>query len=192
MLAIVPLILSLASYSLIYGEFADSNFYVALNHALQTVAASAVIFAGLYVFPKKYYLAIWHRAFCEVVVNLESLCAKICRGEANEITIFSGIIVMERYSKMLPRQVKYYSILRITLLVYELILTMSYLLSFQKQLRMEYVKVLHKYLAQLSAVCINKKVIVITQQERSLFKETHELRILHQLILSWNYLCQHQ
>lgn len=192
MLAIVPLILSLASYSLIYGEFADSNFYVALNHALETLAATAVIFAGLYIFPKSYYLAIWRRAFCEVVVNLESLSAKICRGEVKDIAIFSGIIVMERYSKMLSRRIKYYSILRITLLVYELVLTMSYLLSFQKQLRMEYVKVLHKYLVLLREGCVNKQMIVITPQERRQFNETHELKTLYQLILSWNYLCQHQ
>lgn len=190
MLAIVPLILSLGSYSLTYGTFADSNFYIALNHGLETLAATAVIFAGLYVFPKSYYLAIWQRAFNDVLVNLEILSAKICRGEVKDVTIFSGIIVMERYSKMLPKQIKYYSVLRITLLVYELILTMSYLVSFQKQLHMEYVKVFHKYIALLNEASRKKQKIVITPQERGLFKETHELRVLYQLILSWNYLCQ--
>ncbi|WP_204282246.1 hypothetical protein, partial [Serratia marcescens] len=47
----------------------------------------------------------------EVITGLESLSAKICKGEVKTIAIFSGIIVMERYSKMLPRNIKCYSIL---------------------------------------------------------------------------------
>jgi hypothetical protein len=34
-----------------------------------------------------------------------------------------------------------------------------------------------------------REVIVINPQELALFNETHELRILYQLILSWNYVC---
>lgn len=188
-LVIVPIMLSLASYSLIYGPMADSNFYIAINHALQTLAAMVVMFAGLVIFPKTYYFAIWRRAFYEVVNNLEILSAKLCRGEVKSIAIFSGIITMERYSKMLPRNIKCFSILKITLLTFELILTMSYLLSFQKQLRIEYVRVLHQYLARLNEACKKQQAIVLTKQERTAFKETHELRILYQLILSWNYLC---
>ncbi|WBV65820.1 hypothetical protein PGH44_15715 [Legionella pneumophila] len=56
MLVIVPLMLSLASYSLIYGVEADSNFYIAINNALYTLAAMAVIFAGLFIFPKSIIL----------------------------------------------------------------------------------------------------------------------------------------
>ncbi|HAU1151997.1 TPA: FUSC family protein [Legionella pneumophila] len=189
MLVIVPLMLSLASYSLIYGVEADSNFYIAINNALYTLAAMAVIFAGLFLFPKKYYFDIWERAFFEVITGLESLSAKICKGEVKTIAIFSGIIVMERYSKMLPRNIKCYSILKITMLSFDLILTMSYLLSFQKQLRREYVIVLHHYLERLCKACKARQPVILSDQELPAFKETHELEVLYQLILSWNYLC---
>lgn len=189
MLVIVPLILSLASYSLIYGVEADSNFYLAINNALYTLAATVVIFSGLFLFPKRYYFEIWERAFFEVITGLESLSAKICKGEVKTIAIFSGIIVMERYAKMLPKNIKCYSILKITILTFELILTMSYLLSFQKQLRKEYVVVLNHYLARLCNACKSRQPVLLSRQELSAFNETHELRILYQLILSWNYLC---
>ncbi len=189
MLVIVPLMLSLASYSLIYGLDADSNFYVAVNNALQTIAATVVIFAGLSIFPKSYYFEIWFSAFREVITNLETLSGKFCKGEVETIAIFPGIITMERYAKMLPKKIKCYSVLKITLLAFELILTMSYLLSFQKQLHIEYVAILHKYIARLAKASKTRQPVVLTQQELSAFKETHELRLLYQLILSWNYLC---
>lgn len=188
-LVIVPLMLSLASYSLIYGPTADSNFYIAVNHALQTLAAMVIMFAGLVIFPKTYYFAIWRRAFFEVIANLEVVSAKLCQGEIKTIAIFPGIIVMERYSKMLPRDNKSFSSLKITLLTFELILTMSYLFSFQKQLRIEYVKVLHHYIAKLNEACKKRQVVVLKRQDYSAFNETHELRVLYRLILSWNYLC---
>ncbi|MCC5015842.1 MULTISPECIES: FUSC family protein [Legionella] len=189
MLVIVPLMLSLASYSLIYGLDADSNFYIAVNNALQTIAATVVIFAGLSIFPKSYYFEIWFSAFREVITNLETLSGKLCKGEVETIAIFPGIITMERYAKMLPKKIKCFSVLKITLLAFELILTMSYLLSFQKQLRIEYVAVLHTYLARLAEASKNRQPVILTQQELPAFNETHELRLLYQLILSWNYLC---
>lgn len=189
MLPVVPLILGLAGYSLIYGNMND-NFYVALNHALETLAALIVMVAGLLIFPKTYYLAIWRKAFCEVVFNLEMLTAKICEGEVKHVAIFSGIVVMERYSKMLPKEKKSYTILKITLLTFELVVSMSYLVTFEKQLRVGYMRVLHQYLIRLCEACKKREPIVITQQELAVFNETHELWVMYKLILSWNYLCK--
>lgn len=188
MLPLVPLILSLAVYSLIYVN-SDSNFYIALNHVLQTIVAMLVIFLGLYIFPKTYYLSIWRRAFCQVVDNLEILSKKMCEEEVKTIPIFSGIIVMERYSKMLSKNMKYYSILKITLLAFELIMSISYLVSFQKKIKIQYIKIFHHYLVILRNACSKKEIIVIKPQEVALFNETHELRVLYRLILSWNYVC---
>ena len=188
MLAIVPVILGLASYSLIYvGQ--DSNFYIALNHALETVVATAVMAAALYLFPNTYYLVIWRRAFCEVIAHLEMICAKICKGELTTIGIIPGIVMMQRYSKMLPREKKSYSLLKITLLTFELGISMSYYISFEKQLRVEYVRVLHSYLVRLCEACKNQEPVVLTKQEVVVFNVTHELWLIYQLILSWNYLC---
>ena len=188
MLALVPLILSLAVYSLIY-ENADSNLYIALNHMLQTLVAMVLIFIGLYLFPKRYYLAIWHRAFKEVLLKLEYLTAEISTDEIKIIPIFSGIIVMQRYCTMLSRTMKYYSVLKITLLTFELITTLSYFLSFKKTIKMQYIKVLNQYLKRMLRACKKKKTIVLSPQEITLLHQTHSLKIVYQLIMSWNYLC---
>ncbi|CEG56130.1 hypothetical protein [Legionella fallonii] len=188
MLALVPLILSLAVYSLIYVN-ADSNFYIALNNTLHTLAAMVLMLVGLYMFPKIYYLSIWRRAFCDVVTHLEILTEKICREEVNTIPIFSGIIVMERHCKMLSRKMKYFSILKITLLAFELIMSISYLVSFQKNIKIQYIRLFHHYLVIMRDAVRMKDPVFIDPKELPLFNETHELKILHQLILSWNYVC---
>ncbi|KTD76505.1 hypothetical protein [Legionella waltersii] len=189
MLAIVPLMLSLASYSLIYGTDADSNFYIACNHALQTLMAMVVIFAGLYFFPNKYYYDIWMRAKIEVVNELTNLSKKIAEGEVKTIPIFPSIILMERYSKMLPKHLKTYSILRITLLSYQLVLTMSYLFSFQDQIPKEKILRLHNNLERLAIACKEGRAVVLTPSDQLALRETHELHLLYRLMLSWNYLC---
>lgn len=192
MLVVVPLILSVASYSLIYGSHTEGNFYVALNHALLTLAATLVTFIALYLFPQKCYFVIWRRAFCDVIANLESFSLKIINQEAKTVVISSGTIMMARYAKMLPRWMKYLTILRLTMLAFELVMGMSYLFSFQKQIKMAYVVVLHTYLAKFSEACKKHKPLILKPQELSAFNETHELKTLYKLILSWNYLCAHQ
>lgn len=191
MFVAAPLILSLASYSLIYGN-SNSNFYIALNHALQTIVATIIILVGLYMFPKTYYLTIWRRAFHDVLVNLEAITARICKEDVKTIPIFSGIIMMERHSRMLSKQMRCYSILKITLLSFELIMSMSYLITFQKQIKIQYIVVLHKYLLALSEVCLKQLPVNIAAHELAVMNETHELRTLYQIILSWNYLCLDQ
>ena len=188
MLILVPLILSLAVYSLIYKN-ADDNFYIALNHVLETLVAMVLILIGLYLFPKTYYLAIWRRAFLDVLVKLELLTQQIAEGEIKTMPIFSGIIVMKRYSKMLSRTMKYYSILKITLLAFELIMSLSYLLSFRRTIKTQYIKIFNQYLKLMVDACRKKQVVLMNSNDLILLKQTHELRTLHQLILSWNYLC---
>jgi hypothetical protein len=105
------------------------------------------------------------------------------------VPIIPGTVIMERYAKMLSRRDKYFSVLKITLLSLDLVMAMSYLVSFRKQLRTPYIIVLHKYLVLLKEHCFERKVVFIAEHERSVFQETYELRTLYQLINSWNYLC---
>lgn len=188
MFVAVPVILSLGSYSLIYGS-AGSNFYVGLNHLLQTLTATIITFTGLYLFPRRYYLKIWYRAFCNVLCMLENISGKICNAEIDSLPIFNGIIIMERYSKMLNRKMKYFSILKITLIAFDLIMAMSYMLSFQKQLRQQYMYVVHHQLQLLAKACKNKQPIALTEHHVLVLHETNVLRKIHNLIVSWNYLC---
>ena len=188
MLPLVPLMLGLASYSLIYVN-RDVNFYIALNHLLITLYALLVICFALFIFPKYYYYKIWRNAFYDVLVNMAGFCEQLCTEEVKTVKIFSGIIMMERYSKMLPRNLKIYSILKITLLTFELVLSMSYFLSFEKEIRIEYIKTMRKFLLQLCDACKSRRQLVITPQDAKVFSVTHQLQVLYRLILSWNYLC---
>ena len=188
MLALVPLILSLAVYSLIYDN-ADSNFYIALNNILKTLAAMVLIFIALYLFPKKYYFKIWQRAFIDVLTKLEFLSAQLARKESKTVPIFAGVIVMERYSKMLSRSMNYYSVLKITLLAYELILFLSYLFTFRKKIETDEINAFNFYLKLVLESCKNKQAVLLTAQDLILLKQSRELKTLSQLILSWNYLC---
>ncbi|MBX9598316.1 MAG: hypothetical protein K2X04_07055 [Burkholderiales bacterium] len=188
MLVPVPLILSLAAYSMTYGD-TNSNFYIALNHSLQTFVAMLLVFAGLFLFPKTYYLSIWRRGFYNALSSMETVTFAISHNRDIDVPIIPGTVIMERYAKMISRRDKYFSVLKITLLSLDLVMAMSYLVSFRKQLRTPYIVVLHKYLVLLKEHCFERKMIFIAEHERSVFQETYELRTLYQLINSWNYLC---
>lgn len=192
MVLVVPTTLGLGCYSLIYRSYPNSNFYIALNHSLLTLAATAVVFLALFLFPQKYYFFIWRRAFFEVIDGLEAFSYKIIHEKIDAIPISNGMIIMSRYSKMLPRRMPTHTVLRLTLLTFDLVMTMSYLLSFQKQLKMGYVVALHQHLATLNEACKKNQPVLLLPNELQKFDETHELRVLYKLILSWNYLCAHQ
>jgi hypothetical protein len=189
MFVAAPIILSLAVYSLIYKN-ADSNLYIALNNALETLVATLVILVGLYTFPKTYYLRIWQKAFFTVIQTLTTLSEKIHNDELKGLPIISGIITMDRYSMMLSRTFNYYSVLRITRLSFELIMGMSYLFSFKKQLRAPYILALNQYLLRFATACKQNQPLLLSAHDSALLKETHELKSLYRLILSWNYLCR--
>ena len=183
-----PIILSLASYSLNYGS-SDSNFYIAINHAMQTLLATSLVMSALLFFPRLYYLWIWRNGFYDVLTRIEELTGKITNGIEVEVPIIPGTIVMDRYSRMLSRRMKVFSILKITLLTLDLVMAVSYLVSFQKQLRAPYIAFLHRYVLLLKESCKLKRPLMIKANEEVIFRETHELRTLHAIILSWNYLC---
>ncbi len=183
-----PIILSLGAYSLIYG-LNDSNFYIALNHALQTIVAMIIVFIGLLFFPKYYYFCIWRNGFDDVLTKIEELTAQISQGNHITIPIIPGTIIMERYSKMLSSRTKKFSILKITLLSFDLVMSVSYLASFQNQLRAPYIIFLHRYILALKEAYKKRMPLSINEHDLQIFNETHELKVLHQLILSWNYLC---
>jgi|GEM_PF-2170791 len=184
-----PLILSLATYSLIYGNN-NSNFYLALNHTLETIIAMCIVMVALLFFPRLYYQWIWRNGFYDVLAQVEELTGRISNGEQVQVPIISGTIIMDRYSKMLSRRcLKVFSILKITLLTLDLVMAVSYLVSFQKQLRAPYIAFLHRHVLLLKEACKLKKPVVIKDNELSVFRETHELRTLHHIICSWNYLC---
>jgi len=189
MILVVPAMLGLGSYSLIYVGHRDSNFYVALNHSLNTLSAMGVMFLALFLFPQKYYFFIWRRAFLEVIDHMEDFFRRALNEEAKTVPIFPGVIMMQRYAQMLSRKMKYYTIVRITMLTFELVMGMSYILSFQKHMKMGYVRVFHEYLVTFNEACKKYQPVILTPWDFKALQLTYELRLMHKLILSWNYLC---
>ena len=183
-----PLILSIAIYSLIYNN-SNSSFYIALNHAMETLVAMLIMFAGLVLFPKIYYLATWRRAFFDVLNDLERISAQIFYNEIDDLPITPGIIIMERYSRMLSRKMKYFSVLKITLLSFTLVTALSYVSTFRTQLQLNFLEVFHSYVKRLRHACHAKEILLLTPLDISELQKTYELRTLHKLILSWNNLC---
>lgn len=183
-----PLILSLASYSLIYGN-TNSGFYAALNHALISIVALTIAMSGLILFPRRYYFWIWRNAFTQALIKVSNYVGQIQNGTHTVVPIIPDTIVMEKYAKMLMPKMKIYSVLKITILTMDLVMSLSYLVAFQNQLRAPYIEFLHRQLKALIKSCLQKQPLNISSQDQKIFHETHELRSLMSLISSWNYLC---
>jgi hypothetical protein len=179
---------SLAAYSLIYGN-RDSNFYIAVNHAMQSFVATALICSGLLFFPKIYYYLSWRRGFLNVLSELEVMTEVLSRGENLTIKVISGTLVMDRFAKMLPRKMAYYSVLKINLICLDLVMSISYLSTFQKQIRLPYIALLHRYILLLKESCKKRIPVIIPANDHHLFDETYELHLIYQLMKSWNNLC---
>jgi hypothetical protein len=190
LLPAAPLILGLASYSLLYVDVdRTSSLYAALNHSMQIFFALSVVLLGLLVFPKSFYYAIWRRAFCDVMNQLASITENIIKNETRTISISTGIIMMERYAMMLPKDKKCFRRLKITRLTSQLVFSMSYLLTFRQLLNIDSMRRMHHYFVILSDVCKTDQPIAITENEKAHFYETKELEVMYRLILSWNSLC---
>lgn len=184
----VPLILSLAAYSLLYSA-SDNNFYIALNHSLQSFVAMLVVMVGLVLFPRSYYLWIWRKSLQQLLSKVSEYTAQISRGESVEIPIIQGTIMLQRYALMLSPRMRIFSILKITLLAMDLVMSLAYLEAFQKQLQAPYIVFLQRYVALLSNACLTWQALPIPLHDVQIFQETHELRTVYHLIKSWNYLC---
>lgn len=184
----VPLILCLATYSLLYGA-SNTNFYMMINHALESLVAMLVVMIGLMFFPRRYYLWIWCRAFHEVILLVRNYVAQVADGNEVTVTVVSGLVVMRRYSCMLKRNMSTYSVLKITLLSLDLVMSISYISMFHKQLRVEYIRFLAHKLNEFEIACQKKEQYLISNSDKKIFQETHELRTLYKIILSWNKLC---
>jgi hypothetical protein len=188
MMAVAPIILSLGAYSLLYGN-TDGNFIIALNNMLKSVLAGFIIFSGLYIFPKKFYFVIWKKAFCDVLLTLDLLAEKIKKNEVKDVPVFKGFMIMGRYSKMVSKKVKHYSILRMTILALHLVMEVSYLSLFKKTINKEYIFLLQYYSKILLKQCKKDKSVQLAEKDKNQLSEIEELKTIRQLIMSWNYLC---
>ena len=84
---------------------------------------------------------------------------------------------------------KYFSVLKITLLSFTLVTALSYVSTFRTQLQLNFLEVFHSYVKRLRHACHAKEILLLTPLDISELQKTYELRTLHKLILSWNNLC---
>lgn len=188
LLPTVPLILSLASYSMIYNPD-DANMGLALRHGLISIVALLIMFGGLILFPKRYYLAIWRRAFSNLISHFTELASQLCENKAITVPVLPGIVIMERYSRMLSKRLKVYSVMKITLLTFELMMIFAYIAAFETHLDARARQCLHKYMGALKDALKQQQAVRFDPVDLAHLQDIDELNSLYRLILSWNYLC---
>ena len=184
----VPIVFSLAAYSLLYAPH-DRDFYVALNHGIVTLVALVVVFSGLISFPHRYYWKIWHRALSKVLENVEHSMTRLFQGEPLTVPVMSSTIILERYSRMVFRHKNYFSILKITLYAFQLVMALSYSATFQQRLNQDLQALFLKYLGELRQSFQDQQRVLINTVDVPTFLATQELKTLYGLMRSWNYVC---
>ncbi len=120
----IPIVLSLAIYSLVYGEV-NTDFYVALNNGCITFLAMCIIIACLVLFPRRYYVNIWRRSYILLLMQIRDNLKKIAKNKEIGVIVQGHLIQMMKYAPMganqlFSKRVPLFSIFRINLLVNEL------------------------------------------------------------------------
>jgi hypothetical protein len=183
-----PIILSLAMYSLTYGN-TNTNFYIALNHSIITFIAMLIVMSGLLLFPRKYYFKIWQQAYVLLLGEIISKVELINRNETVTLKIIDSIQIMKKYTTMLNRRMPIFSICKITLLSFDMVMSLSYLVEFSKHLNSDHIIKYENTLRDLHEAVKKNSKLEIKQAYIEQSEVTHELHSIYQMILSWNYIC---
>ena len=180
MLAIVPIILSLATYSLIYPS-ANTDFYSILNNMLTTLIALGVILGALLLFPLSYYYRLWLRAFQLLIDQIldnvlllqehKPLHWDAIQGHTRQMVLFAHL---------LPKQLPTYSILKINLLINQLHLISCVPVNEWLALDPRELRLFIHNLRLLRIAIPQEKPCQLLFTNNSFFSK---------LIHSWNYLC---
>ena len=173
----VPIILSLASYSLNYRAVNGTPFET-LNNGITIVVSMLVILGALVLFPLSFYYRVWLRAFHRVVaLSLKNFL--ILQSGASTVTDIPAYIVhMRQYAVMLPRCFPTYSILKMTFHIHKLYLA-SCAYWAPKPLFSE------TELAEI--VTLLQQLVLAIEAEKPCNIEGNHRNTVHKLIHSWNY-----
>lgn len=177
-LILVPIILSLVSYSLNYRDV-NGDIYAIFNHSMTTLVATFVTLGALILFPLRYYYQIWLKTLRAITTHCLNNFKAIQLGE-NTKDDTRHTMQLITCSRMVPRRMPTYSLLKITILIHEIYL-LSYL-SGKPQTMLTSVKVQH-YIDQLipflDAINQEKPCPLMAIEDNGMLK----------IIQSWNYLC---
>lgn len=120
LLPFVPILLSLASYSLLYPSI-NQNIRMMLFNVAITFLAMLIIISGSLLFPLSYYYRAWLRAFHLNCKDILALLQKIAEENEIEFSIRQEHLrSMVTFAQMLPNKFPTFTILKINLLLQEL------------------------------------------------------------------------
>ena len=120
MLPLVPIILSLAAYSLLYPTF-NANFKMVAENAFTTLFAMVIILSSLLLFPLSYYYRLWLRALLLSCREILDDLSFILDGQViKPVLLQESMKRMVDFSNLLPRKLPIYTILKVNLLIQQL------------------------------------------------------------------------
>lgn len=173
----VPIILSLASYSLNNRAF-NGNPDEILNNAITIFLSMVIILGALILFPLSFYYRVWLRAFYRVAeVSLKNYL--IIQSGGNRVTDMpANIVQMRIYAGMLPRCFPTYSILNMTFHIHKLYLASCVYWTPKPVYTPQEIDEIVLHLQQL---------VYAIEREQPCATHTGRLHILNKLFYSWNY-----
>ena len=180
LLPLVPIMLSLAAYSLLYPA-ANTNLKMLLENLFTTLVAMCVIVSALLLFPLSYYYRLWLRAFYRASKALLENLRCIHDAKPIVVSLFEEDIKhMLGFSSMLPKQLPFYSILKINLYMHQL----------KNQSEVKDSPLIHLDKTALSALMKNVELLVSAiEAEKPCEQNFTLLPAFTRLIQSWNALC---
>lgn len=115
-LPIVPVILSLASYSLLYPNL-NANLNMVVNNAVTTLFALIIILSALVLFPLSYYYRLWLRSFGLLLEETLDHLRMIQDKKPVQVLLVQGHTKhMITFANMLSRKLPTFTLLKINLL----------------------------------------------------------------------------
>ncbi|MDQ5922057.1 MAG: hypothetical protein QG673_2116 [Pseudomonadota bacterium] len=189
MLVIIPIILSLAIYSLLYGSI-NTNFYAIINNGITTFIAMIIILAALILFPQSLYFRVWLRAYLLLLKQILGNFLLIQENKEVEIEPVQGhLIQLVRFANMLPRKLPIFTILKLNLLINKLrVISCA---ADQKIIKLtpEMLQYLIYHLQKLIVCVENEQPYWTSDAGLSEEKYLQNNMLLSKIVATWNNLC---
>jgi hypothetical protein len=183
---LAPYILSMSSYSLIYNQSHD--FYIGLNRVLIGFVSMGIILVGLWFFPKMYYLSVWRKALKELMTQIQYYTEQMLTMPLASFPLIPDILIAKQYAQMLPKKMRYFSVVKITFLSFDILMQLAYFVTLPEKCSQYDLKLLHDFAGQF-ATAIQKKQPLLFTAEQTQAIDTSIIREMKTLTHSWNYLC---
>lgn len=120
LLVTIPIIFSLAAYSLQYGQY-NADLATAFYNILKILSALCILVAALIFFPLNHYYRAWLRAFYLLTEETLGVFKSLAENKSpSQCTIHGHTLNLFNLSYLLPRKAPIFSILKINLLINKL------------------------------------------------------------------------